>query len=99
MPLDKKVPIKHGRNGGLASVIERRKETVPRNKALVLAYKYLTPGMYLSPKDKERAIEFLMNNGLGPYHPPEKVSVLVYLATAVNLSKDHLQRILKKALK
>lgn len=99
MPLDKKGPVKHGQKGGRTSAKVRRIKTVPRNKELVLAFKYLTTGMYLSQKDKERAIEFLMNKGLGPYHPPEKVSVLVYLATAVNLSKDHLQRILKKALK
>ena len=99
MPLDKKGRVKRGRKGGLASADVRRKKTIPRNKALVLAYKYLTPGMYLSQKDKERAIEFLKEKGLGPYHPPEKISVLVYLATAVDLSKDHLQRILKKALK
>jgi hypothetical protein len=98
MPLDKKGLVERARKAGSASAVKRREKTVPRDERLVLAYKYLKTGMYLSPKDKNRAVEFLVSKGLKPY-PPENVSILTYLATAVDLSEDRLQRILRKALK
>ena len=97
MPLDKEGRIKRGRKGGLASAEENRKKTAPRDEGLILAHKRLT-GALLSKDDEIRSIKFLASIGLGP-NPPSKGSVLDHLAIAVDLTKDRIQRILRKAKK
>lgn len=98
MQLDKEGRVERGRKGGLASAEERRKKIIPRDDGLILAYKHLIGDATLSKEDTICAIIFLKSIGLGP-NPPKKVSVLVHLATAVDISIDRLQRILRKAKK
>ncbi|MGZ0018706.1 hypothetical protein [Nitrosomonas sp. wSCUT-2] len=97
MPLDKKGLVERARRAGSASAKARWKKTIPRDAKLILAYKRLT-GAFLSKDDEISAIKFLKSIGLGP-NPPEDGSVLNHLAIALGLTKDRVQRILRKAKK
>ena len=98
MPLDQKGRIKRARKAGLASAKKQREKIIPRDKGLILAYLRLTDDGSLSKEKTIQAIQFLKSINLGP-NPPERISVLTHLATAVDISKDRLQRILRDVIK
>ncbi len=97
MPLNNKRLIKRARKAGKASGKARHNRAVLRNKGLVLAYRYFTDDS-ISKEDSIRALNFLLSIKAGA-NLPEGVPLLVHLAVADNITKDHLQKILREAAK
>ena len=89
--------IKRARKAGKASGKARHKRAVIRNEVLVLAYRRFTDDS-ISTEDNKRTVKFLISIK-AKVNLPEGVSPLAHLAEAANLSKDHLQRILREAAK
>ncbi len=97
MANDDKGLIKRARKAGKASGRARHKRAVIRNEGLVLAYRRFTDDS-ISTEDNKRAVKFLISIK-AKVNLPEGVSPLAHLANAANITKDHLQRILREAAK
>ncbi len=97
MQLSKERRIARARKAGIASGNARHEKNVVRNEGLVLAFRYFTEPS-ISKRDAILALKFLSSIKAGA-NLRKGASVLVHLATAVNISKDRLQRILREAEK